>query len=559
MSLRSPLPPPNPTTNLQIQFSNTNHLSFLSTHQKQIHQFRVWRRVLKNKKKSSFSINNSLSPEIIVSSSFNNLFRNFITQFPYVNSFDVILPALGLASGLFLYLEQSKSKSRRRRTTSSAKNQSNSSSRQRLLSDDGGGGGEEDEEWLLFSSPTPFNRFVILRCSSILLLEKDGNENEKLVKEERHYVKLNGRVVRDFSNEDVVYQRICVSCDDGGVISLDWPVNLDLGEGHGLDTTMLLVPGTVQGSADRDVKLFVAETLRRGCFPIVMNPRGSAGSPLTTSRLFTAADSDDIRTAVQFINGARPGNTLMGVGWGYGANMLTKYLAEVSQRTPLTAAVCIDNPFDLEEATRSSLHHNALNQKLSNGLKEILKSNKALFQGRTKKFDVEKALAATSLRDFDQAISMVSCGYEAMEEFYSKSSTRELVDKVMIPTLFIQTDYGTAPPFSIPRSAIAENPCTSVLLRCRLPSGVINEESALSWCQGLIIEWLTAVELGFLKGRHPLLEDVDVTINPSKGLSLVEGISSDEPKNSSKIPNLSEYDALAYDLDPAEESDKVAN
>ncbi|KAI3838546.1 hypothetical protein MKW92_014480 [Papaver armeniacum] len=545
MSLTSP----NPTTNLQI---HTNHLSFLSTTNEEIQQFLVWKRFLKNKKKSSslsFCINNSLSPEVIVSSSANNLFKNFITQFPYVNSFDVILPALGLASGIFLYLEQSKSKSKRRRTNLSSQNQSNSSRQRRLLSD-GGGGEDENEEWVLFSSPTPFNRFVILRCSSILLLENDGgngNGYEKLVKEERHYVKLNGRV-RGFSNEDgVVYQRICVSCDDGGVISLDWPVNLDLEEGHGLDTTMLLVPGTAEGSGDRDVKLFVAETLRRGCFPIVMNPRGCAGSPLTTPRLFTAADSDDIRTAIQFINSSRPGNTLMGVGWGYGANMLTKYLAEVSERTPLTAVVCIDNPFDLEEATRSSLHHNALNQKLSDGLKEILKSNKALFQGRAKKFDVEKALAATSLRDFDQAISMVSCGYEEIEEFYSKSSTRESVDK---------TDNGTAPQFSIPRSAIAENPCTSVLLRSPLPSSIMNERSVSPWCQGLVIEWLTAVELGFLKGRHPLLEDVDVTINPSKGLSLVEGISSDEPKNSSKIPNLSEY---AYDLEPPEESDKVAN
>ncbi|RZC89930.1 hypothetical protein C5167_028996 [Papaver somniferum] len=537
------------TSPLQIQFPNTNHLSFLSTTYEEIQQFR---RFLKKKKKSapiSLCISNSLSPEVIVSSSFNNLFKNFITQFPYVNSFDVILPALGLASGLFLYLEQSKSKS----FLSSKKNQFNSS-RQRLLSDGGGG---EDEEWVLFSSPTPFNRFVILRCSSILLLENDGdngNVNEKLVKEERHYVKLNGRV-RDFCNEDggdgVVYQRVCVSCDDGGVISLNWPVNLDLEEGYGLDTTMLLVPGTAEGSGDRDVKLFVAETLRRGCFPIVMNPRGCAGSPLTTQRLFTAADSDDVRTAIQFINGARPGNTLMGVGWGYGANMLTKYLAEVSERTPLTAAVCIDNPFDLEEATRSSLHHNAFNQTLSDGLKEILKSNKALFQGRAKKFDVEKALAATSVRDFDQAISMVSCGYEEMEEFYSKSSTRESVDK---------TDNGTAPPFSIPRSAIAENPFTSMLLHSCFPSGIMNEKSASCWCQGLVIEWLTAVELGFLKGRHPLLEDLDVTINPSKGLSLVEGISSDEPKNSSKIPNISEYNALnAYDLDPPEGSDKVDN
>lgn len=33
------------------------------------------------------------------------------------------------------------------------------------------------------------------------------------------------------------------------------------------------------------------------------------------------------------------------------------------------------------------------------------------------------------------------------------------------------------------------------------------------------MQWLTAVELGFLKGRHPLLKDVDIPIKPSRGLA----------------------------------------
>jgi predicted alpha/beta-fold hydrolase len=68
----------------------------------------------------------------------------------------------------------------------------------------------------------------------------------------------------------------------------------------------------------------------------------------------------------------------MGVGWGYGANMLTKYLVEVGESTPLTAAVCIDNPFDLQEATRSFPHHIALDQKLTAGLVDILRANKVV-------------------------------------------------------------------------------------------------------------------------------------------------------------------------------------
>ena len=67
---------------------------------------------------------------------------------------------------------------------------------------------------------------------------------------------------------------------------------------------------------------------------------------------------------------------MMAVGWEYGANMLTKYLAEAGENTPLTAATCIDNPFDLEEATRSSPYHMAIDQKLTGGLIDILRSNK---------------------------------------------------------------------------------------------------------------------------------------------------------------------------------------
>ncbi|QCD80191.1 Alpha/Beta hydrolase fold [Vigna unguiculata] len=304
---------------------------------------------------------------------------------------------------------------------------------------------------------------------------------------------------------------------------------------------------------DADVRLFVVDALKRGYFPVVMNPRGCAASPLTTPRLFTAADSDDICTSLTYISNARPWTTLMGVGWGYGANMLTKYLAEVGESTPLTAATCIDNPFDLDEATRSSPYHIVTDQKLTNGLIDILQTNKALFQGKTKGFDVEKALLSKSVRDFEEAISMVSFGFEAIEDFYSKSSTRNMIRDVKIPVLFIQSDNGMVPIFSVPRNLIAENPFTSLLLcSCLVPSVTDTDMSALSWCQLLTIEWLTAVELGLLKGRHPLLTDIDVTINPSKGLVVVEEIRSNKDAEVGKLLNLTRSDAFnGYSIDPS--------
>ncbi|KAL5572296.1 hypothetical protein UlMin_021893 [Ulmus minor] len=496
--------------NLAANYSNTN-LNFIIPHKPhenfrfllrnpfQIREFRVFRR-RRIKRTRKLAFRSQLDP-------LDDLFNDVVTQFSSANSLKLIAPALGLASGVALYLSR--------------------------LGMGNFSGGSDVGEWILFTSPTPFNRFVLLRCPSISF---EGGEllegvNEKLVKEDRHYVRFDsGRILAKAGDgilggleEKLEYQRVCVSTDDGGVISLDWPANLDLKEEHGLDTTLLLVPGSPEGSMDLSIRSFVCETLKRGCFPIVMNPRGCAGSPLTTPRLFTAADSDDICTAIQFINNARPCTTLMGVGWGYGANMLTKYLAEVGEGTPLTAATCIDNPFDLEEATRSSPHHMAIDRKLTSGLIDILRSNKELFRGRAKGYDVEKALSAKSIRDFEKAISMVSHGCETIEDFYSKSSTRNLIRNVKIPVLFIQNVEGSAPLFSIPRSLIAENPFTSLLLCSYLPSsGIFGGRSAVTWYQQLTIEWLAAVELGLLKGRHPLLKDVDITINPTKGIAFRE-------------------------------------
>lgn len=465
------------------------------------------------------------------------LFENIVSQFPSVNSLDLVAPALGFISGFALYLSQSKTSVKLLETS---------------VSDLG--------EWILFTSPTPFNRFVVLRCPSISFQDSELMEdvNERLVKEDRHFLRLDsGKIqVRDYEtcddDEKLVYQRVCVTTEDGGVVSLDWPANLDLEEEYGLDSTLVIVPGTTEGSTDKNIRAFAVESLRRGCFPVVMNPRGCARTPLTTARLFTAADSDDISTVVQFINKKRPWSTIMSVGWGYGANMLTKYLAEVGEKTPLTAATCINNPFDLEEATRATPYHIALDQKLTRGLVDILGSNKELFQGRGKGFDVENALLATSVRDFEKAISMVSYGFNAIQDFYAKSSTTDVVGKVKIPLLFIQSDEGSVPLLSIPRSSIAENPYTSLLLCSYFPhNGTTNSRSTLSWCQHLTIEWLTAVELGLLKGRHPLLEDFDVTINPSKGLTLV-GMPSDRSFRSNKLLNLPNSDALdGCSLDPS--------
>ncbi|KAH9305682.1 hypothetical protein KI387_010086, partial [Taxus chinensis] len=290
--------------------------------------------LVKNLKLSSESV----IPTVAEDSAFF-VYQDFAANFmSSVNFFDLFAAALGFLAGLAVY----KSRFGRGWPQLAA-----------------GGRSQFAGDWVLFTSPTPFSRFVVLRCPSISFPDGLEDVNERLTKDNVHFVKLSngtelsgysckGKIpnnVGDLRLSDVVdegaeggfcYQRMCVNVEDGGVISLDWPASLDLAGEQGLDTTVLLVPGTAEGSNDESVRGFVCKVLQHGYFPIVMNPRGCAGSPLTTPRLFTAADSDDISVAAQFIARLRPWTTLMGVGWGYGANMLTKYLAEAADTTPLT-------------------------------------------------------------------------------------------------------------------------------------------------------------------------------------------------------------------------------
>ncbi len=42
-----------------------------------------------------------------------------------------------------------------------------------------------------------------------------------------------------------------------------------------------------------------------------------------------------------------PASLLFAAGWSLGANILTRYLGEDGDRTPLAAAAALCNPFDL--------------------------------------------------------------------------------------------------------------------------------------------------------------------------------------------------------------------
>jgi predicted alpha/beta-fold hydrolase len=72
----------------------------------------------------------------------------------------------------------------------------------------------------------------------------------------------------------------------------------------------------------------------------LISPTG-AGVPITSSQLYSAGHTDDIRQALIYIAHRYPKAPLLGVGFSLGANVLTRYVAEEGENSRVLAACAL--------------------------------------------------------------------------------------------------------------------------------------------------------------------------------------------------------------------------
>ena len=146
----------------------------------------------------------------------------------------------------------------------------------------------------------------------------------------------------------ILYDRELVQMPDGGVVALDTE---DLQESDRLPAdapVLLLLPGLTGGSEDSYVQHAVVHARSVGIRAVVFNSRGTSESPVTTAQFYSASYTGDLRCVVAHVAAQLPhGVPLFAAGWSLGANILTRYLGEEGDNTPIKAAVAMCNPFDL--------------------------------------------------------------------------------------------------------------------------------------------------------------------------------------------------------------------
>lgn len=157
-----------------------------------------------------------------------------------------------------------------------------------------------------------------------------------------------------YASPEIPYTRELLALPDGGVVSLDWaPVpspSSSPEDAPAVDRTrrtVLILPGLTGGSPEFYIRKSVQRLNARGWQCVVLNARGCADTPVRTAQLFSSAYTQDLRFVARHLADAFAFETLLGLGFSMGANVLTKFLGEEREASPLEAGMAVGNPFDL--------------------------------------------------------------------------------------------------------------------------------------------------------------------------------------------------------------------
>ncbi len=216
----------------------------------------------------------------------------------------------------------------------------------------------------------------------------------------------------------------------------------------------------LEGSTRRG---YMSEMLRhlfvRGLRGVGMNFRGCGGEPNRVARFYHSGETGDLAHVVAELRSRHPGRPVGAAGFSLGGNVLLKHLGERGRDAGIAAAAAVSVPYDLAGcAARLSggLAGRTYGSHFLRALRRKVRAKRGLLEGAV---DVERALAARTLRDYDDALTAPLHGFSGAGDYYVRADARRHLAGIRVPTLLVQSrDDPFLPEGAIPEAAVAANP-----------------------------------------------------------------------------------------------------
>ena len=233
----------------------------------------------------------------------------------------------------------------------------------------------------------------------------------------------------------VAFRRERMPTPDGDFIDFDW---LD---GEPTRPIFVLFHG-LEGSSRSHYALACAhEAKARGWTLVVPHFRGCSGEPNWSVRAYHSGDVESIEFMLKMVEIIAKKRPICAAGISLGGNALSKFCGTTLLEKPATqfglvcaASVCA--PLDLGMSGERIAR--GLNMVYTNNFLRTMKRNAkvkaAQFPGA---FNIERALKAKTLAEFDDIYTAPIHGYKSGADYYHRASCRQNLIDIPIPFLLI--------------------------------------------------------------------------------------------------------------------------
>jgi predicted alpha/beta-fold hydrolase len=268
-----------------------------------------------------------------------------------------------------------------------------------------------------------------------------------------------------------------VELPDGDFVDLDWVEASDAWTSAG---ALVLVLHGLEGSARSGYAMELYRQLARVGLPAVgLNFRSCSGDLNRAPRLYHSGETGDLAYVVDLLARRLEGGLLGAAGFSLGGNVLLKYLAESACRSsspaadphqasarlgrPIVAAAAVSVPFNLSAGA------DALERGFAPLYRRYLVTKlKRKVAGKTRvlapRIEVARALRARTFREFDDAATAPLHGFRDAEDYYRRSSSGPMIERIDVPTLLVHAlNDPFLPASAVPLEAARRNPAVTPL------------------------------------------------------------------------------------------------
>lgn len=207
----------------------------------------------------------------------------------------------------------------------------------------------------------------------------------------------------------------------------------------GKSKRLAIISHGLEGNARRKYTLGMARMVTGAGFDAVCwTQRGAGQTPNRKARSYHSGETEDLNTVLTHCLETGEYEQVVLIGFSMGGNQILKYLGEAPHRLPseLSASVTFSVPVDLSASERTIAlpSRKVYFEYFMRGLRKKVRTKARLFPDEISESDLA---GITTLRQFDDRFTAPNNGFADAEEYYTRSSSKQFLNAIPIPTLLV--------------------------------------------------------------------------------------------------------------------------